>query len=218
MQGHALSRIPTWSWLTPGVGCGRRRGLTLWADGAACLFINTANSNRRGYYRNVFWREHRGELAGSLCFSWYLGRGQRLTDPSMRALLNPEKPTLLFCRRQPSRPYRCCGRLTAVALAHPAEDQLGEGEPAARLPAWETTPPTATHVIWRLDDADALLSSAASKDIGRILPLSEKGMVEELFGAAGIGSMRPEQYSHEAPAPNFDGWEVCRETTNASLG
>ena len=177
-------------------------GLTLWADGAACLFINTANSNRRGYYRNVFWREHRGELAGSLCFSWYLGRGQRLTDPSMRAFLNPEKPTLLFCRRQPSRPYRCCGRLTAVALAHPAEDQLGEGEPAARLPAWETTPPTATHVIWRLDDADALLSSAASKDIGRILPLSEKGMVEELFGATGIGSMRPEQYSHESPAPH----------------
>ena len=177
-------------------------GLTLWADGAACLFINTANSNRRGYYRNVFWREHRGELAGSLCFSWYLGRGQRLTDPSMRALLNPEKPTLLFCRRQPSRPYRCCGRLTAVALAHPAEDQLGDGEPAARLPAWETTPPTATHVIWRLDDADALLSSAASKDIGRILPLSEKGMVEELFGATGVGSMRPEQYSHESPAPH----------------
>ena len=172
-------------------------GLTLWADGAACLFINTANSNRRGSYRNVFWREHRGELAGSLCFSWYLGRGQRLTDPSMRALLNPEKPTLLFCRRQPSRPYRCCGRLTAVALAHPAEDQLGDGEPAARLPAWETTPPTATHVIWRLDDADALLSSAASKDIGRILPLNEKGMVEELFGATGIGSMRPEQYSHD---------------------
>ena len=176
-------------------------GLTLWADGAACLFINTANSNRRGSYRNIFWREHRGELAGSLCFSWYLGRGQRLTDPSMRALLNPEKPTLLFCRRQPSRPYRCCGRLTAVALANPPDDQLGDGEPAARLPAWETTPPTATHLIWRLDDADALLSSAASRDIGRILPLSEKGMVEELFGATGIGSMRPEQYSHESPAP-----------------
>ena len=176
-------------------------GLTLWADGAACLFINTANSNRRGSYRNIFWREHRGELAGSLCFSWYLGRGQRLTDPSMRALLNPEKPTLLFCRRQPSRPYRCCGRLTAVALANPPDDQLGDGEPAARLPAWETTPPTATHLIWRLDDADALLSSAASRDIGRILPLSEKGMVEELFGATGIGSMRPEQYSQESPAP-----------------
>ena len=30
---------------------------------------------------------------------------------------------------------------------------------------------------------------------------SEKGMVEELFGATGIGSMRPEQYSHESPAP-----------------
>ena len=44
-------------------------GLTLWADGAACLFINTANSNRRGYYRNVFWREHRGELAGTACAS-----------------------------------------------------------------------------------------------------------------------------------------------------
>ena len=119
----------------------------------------------------------------------------------MRALLNPEKPTLLFCRRQPSRPYRCCGRLTAVALANPPDDQLGDGEPAARLPAWETTPPTATHLIWRLEDADALLSSAASRDIGRILPLSEKGMVEELFGATGIGSMRPEQYSHESPAP-----------------
>ena len=177
-------------------------GLTLWSDGAACLFINTANSQRRGSYSNVFWREHRGELAGSLCFSWYLGRGQRLTDPSIRSLLNPDKPTLLFCRRQPSRPYRCCGRLTAVALAHPEGDEraeFGDGEPTARLPVWETTPPTATHLIWRLDDADALLSSSASKDLGRIVPLSEKGMVEELFGAAGIGSMTPEQYS-QSPA------------------
>ena len=168
-------------------------GLTLWRDGGACLFINTVNSQRRGAYRNAFWREHRGALAGNLCFSWYLGRGQRLTDPSIRALLNPDTPTLLFCRRQPSRPYRFCGRLTAVALAHPAQE-LGGEKAAARLPAWETNPPTATHVIWRLDDSDALLSSSACKDLGRIAPLSEKGMAEELFGATGIGSMRPEQY------------------------
>ena len=44
-----------------------------------------------------------------------------------------------------------------MALANPPDDQLGDGEPAAKLPAWETTPPTATHLIWRLDDADALL-------------------------------------------------------------
>ena len=112
----------------------------------------------------------------------------------MRVLLNPDKPTLLFCRRQPSRPYRCCGRLTAVALAQPLEEINGDG-PTARLPVWTITPPTAAHVIWRLDDAEALLRSSASKDLGRISPLGEKGMVEELFGAAGIGSMRPEQYS-----------------------
>ena len=175
-------------------------GLALWRDGAACLFINTANSPRRGSYRNVFWREHRGELAGELCFSWYLGRGQRLSDPSIRALLDPDTPTLLFCRRQPSRPYRCCGRLSAVALAHPPADLDGE-DPAARLPAWETTSPTATHVIWRLDDADALLSSppSAKSDTSQVAPpRGEKGMVEELFGAIGIGTMRPEEY---LPAP-----------------
>jgi hypothetical protein len=168
-------------------------GLTLWRDGAACLFINTVNSQRRGAYRNVFWREPRGALAGALCFSWYLGRGQRLTDPSLRALLDPETPTLLFCRRQPSRPYRCCGRLTAVALANPPAE-LGGEEPAAVLPAWAHTS-AATHVVWRLDNADALLSSSASRDVGRVAPLSEKGMAEELFGAAGVGSMRPEEYS-----------------------
>jgi len=143
---------------------------------------------------HVFWREGRGDLAGELCFSWFLGRGQRLTDPSICALLHPEKPTLLFCRHQPSRPYRCCGRLTAVALAQPPDGFDSEG-PATRLPVWKTSPPTATHVVWRLDDADALLRSSASKDLGRMAPLSEKGMVEELFGAAGIGSMRPEEYS-----------------------
>ena len=175
-------------------------GLALWRDGEACLFINTANSQRRARghrvgYRNVFWREHRGELAGSLCFSWFLGRGQRLTDPSMRALLNPDRATLLFCRRQPSRPYRCCGRLTAVALALPEGELGGREGAAARLPAWQTDPPSATHVIWRLDDADDLLRSSASRDLGRIAPLDEKGIVEELFGASGIGSMRPEQYA-----------------------
>jgi hypothetical protein len=63
-----------------------------------------------------------------------------------------------------------------------------------RLRAWETAPAVATHVIWRLDDAGALLASGESRDVGRTSPLSEKGMVEELFGATGIGSMRPEQY------------------------
>ena len=62
------------------------------------------------------------------------------------------------------------------------------------LPAWAHTS-AATHVVWRLDNADALLSSSASRDVGRVAPLSEKGMAEELFGAAGVGSMRPEEYS-----------------------
>ena len=45
-------------------------GLTVWADGLTCLSINTANSRpSAGRYRNVFWREARGELAGEVCLS-----------------------------------------------------------------------------------------------------------------------------------------------------
>ena len=68
-----------------------------------------------------------------------------------------------------------------------------------------TTSQDNSAIIWRLDDADALLSSSASKDLGRIAPLSEKGMVEELFGATGIGSMRPEQYSQSRQSPASPG-------------
>ena len=53
-------------------------GLTLWADGAACLFINTANSNRRGSYRNIFWREHR-ESSQAAWLGLGLGSGLTLT-------------------------------------------------------------------------------------------------------------------------------------------
>ena len=62
-----------------------------------------------------------------MCFSWFLGRGQRLSDPSLRGLLAPETPCLLFCRRQSSRPYRFCGRLTALALVQPASGGGDEG-------------------------------------------------------------------------------------------
>ena len=141
-----------------------------------------------GRYRNQFWREPSGELAGSVCFSWHLGRGQRLTDRATRAMLNPETPCLLFCRRQPSRPYRFCGRLAAAALAQPEvtdEDETAAGAAAGvadlDLSVWTTSPPVATHIIWRLVDAEELLTSS-------------DGLVEALFGAAGIGMARPAQY------------------------
>ena len=196
-------------------------GITLWGDGASCLWINTANSRpSAGRYRNLFWRESRGDLAGSVCFSWFLGRGQRLSDRSTRALLATDAPCLLFCRRQPGRPYRFCGRLSAVALAHaesPERSDAGEAEQSdgdaernsagaphhgARhgstvgqqrgadermvLRTWRTRSAIASHIIWRLDDADELLAPSSR-------------VVEELFGANGIGMARPDKYcdSHQ---------------------
>ena len=108
----------------------------------------------------------------------------------MLVLLNPEKPTLLFCRRQPSRPNRCCGRLTAVGIAHPPEDWPGACGEAALVGDDATPTPRvarATHVIWRLNnaDSDVLLRSSARKYLSRIVPLSAKGMVEEIFIATG---------------------------------
>ena len=164
-------------------------GLSLWADGGVCLYINTANVRPgAGRYRNHFWREPSGELAGSVCFSWHLGRGQRFTDRATRAMLNPETPCLLFCRRQPSKPYRFCGRLTAAALAQPEvtdeDETAADAGVAADLSVWTTTPPVATHIIWRLVDGEELLTSSDS-------------LVEQLFGAAGIGMARPAQYVAE---------------------
>ena len=56
-------------------------GLTLWGDNSVSLYINTANVRpNAGRYRNTFWREHTGGMEGEVLFSWYLGRGQRLSD------------------------------------------------------------------------------------------------------------------------------------------
>jgi hypothetical protein len=41
-------------------------GLTVWADGLHCVWINTANAP--GRYRNLFWRESRSKLAGQVLF------------------------------------------------------------------------------------------------------------------------------------------------------
>ena len=93
-------------------------GLTLWGDNSVSLYINTANVRpNAGRYRNTFWREHTGCMEGEVLFSWYLGRGQRLSDKTTQGLIRSggggggggEATTvLLFCRKQPSRPYRFC--------------------------------------------------------------------------------------------------------------
>ena len=70
------------------------------------------------------------------------------------------------------------GNVVAASNTLPAE------HPATKLAAWTTSTPVASHLIWRLDDADTLLTSRPK-------------VVEELFGAAGIGMMRPALYTPE---------------------
>ena len=147
-------------------------GTTVWEGGDTCLYINTANSRpNAGKYRNYFWRETAGELSGAVCMCWFPGRGQKLTDPSMRGLLAGDTTCLLLARKQPSRPYRFLGRLAAIAVASPQELEtrapLSFGEGAAgggegALRAWRTADDVAPHIIFRLLDAEALFDEPTS--------------------------------------------------------
>ena len=102
----------------------------------------------------------------------------------MRPLLSPNATVLLFCRRQPSRPFRLCGRLRAVAVAAPLKTDEPPATHASGLPVWPVaapspdTPPPAPHVLFELQDVDGL----PSDDFACV------------FGAKGIGAVRPEEY------------------------
>jgi hypothetical protein len=164
-------------------------GTTLWEGGEMCLYINTANTRpNAGRYRNWFWREPRGDLSGSVCMCWFPGRGARLTDPSLQALLQGTT-SLLFARKQPSRPYRFCGRLEAIAIASPQE--LETRAPvltrrARALQSWQTKDNVAPHIIFRLVDSETLFDGTAA---------AGTSLVDDIFGASGgISATRPAQY------------------------
>lgn len=184
-------------------------GTTAWS-GMTSLYVNTANSRpHAGKYRNLFWREPRGSLRGQVLMSWFPGRGQRLTDPSVARMLSPNATMLLWLRKQPSRPFVLCGRLRAVALAAPSEmagvtlseasryvsrdgpELEGAGGRAERseLEQWQMTDvakgaSVAPHVVFQLVDADTVVAS--------------RQLLEELFGVGGLSSTRPAQYSTRA--------------------
>ena len=157
-------------------------GLTLWGDGSACFYINSQSSRPGAKYRNQFWREGRGELAGEVLFAWYFGRDQRLSDGWVQPALRGEVELLLFCRpqtRSSRRPYRFCGRIRAAAVALPPGEEGVEGA-EGWPPVWSTD--GAAHVVWRLVDADALIEST-------------HGAFEDVFGpGGGIAPMRPRGY------------------------
>jgi hypothetical protein len=166
-------------------------GMTRWGCGGACLYINTANARpHAGKYRNRWWREQRGDLSGSVLLSWFPGRGQRLTDPPMRALLRKGTACLLFCRRNAQKPYTFCGRLAPIAIAATDEGHAAMAEHHAELThlqRWRTGGEGATaaaHVVWCVEDAEALFRQGS--------------LVDDLFGvSSGVGILRPAQYRDE---------------------
>ena len=166
-------------------------GTTRWQHGELCLYINTANTRpNAGQYRNYFWRETGGgSLKGSVCVSLFPGRGQRLSDPSLQAVLGGT-PCLLLARKRPNRPFWFCGRLVAAAVAAPRDSATRLPLPstasdgATPLQAWRTDNDVAPHIIFRLVDAAALFDAPTG------------GLVDEIFGAnGGILMARPAQYS-----------------------
>ena len=94
----------------------------------------------------------------------------------------------LLCRKQPSRPYRFCGRLEAVAIVHPKgeeeEEEEEEVESEHGLRKWVSDPLIAPHLIFRLIEEEEGTTSSV-------------GFVEEVFGAVGIGMMRPERIQQQ---------------------
>mmetsp|Transcript_93898 Transcript_93898/g.176500 ORF Transcript_93898/g.176500 Transcript_93898/m.176500 type:complete len:661 (+) Transcript_93898:2-1984(+) len=154
--------------------------ISLWADGAASIFLNTANN------ASIFWREPSGQFEGQVLFSWRSGPPSRISESRIvRHLLAPHARVLLFCRRMQNQQFRFFGELSAVAVACPSGETAGalaSNRPPG-MPVWRTTPEVSPHIIWRLNSADLLLA----KWKGRMIAVSS------------IDTERPSQFVDREP-------------------
>lgn len=123
------------------------------------------------------------------CYRWFPGRGQRITDPSIRRLLSPDQCICLFARQRATFPFVFCGRLRPLAVSLPAHMCGATRDRNSPLPVWpcvsESTHLLVPHIIWELIDAPELLKPFSSID-------------EVLFGKrCAILPMRPTHWEDE---------------------